>query len=244
MPTRMIGQHQSCPRSLPFRQAGASSPSLLRRRLYQRANRPGGYSTVNKQCLSGDVAAGFRGEKHDGAVEIIGSAGTLKGNAVLEIFNPLGIFVKDLVLLSAKPSRCKAVDGDAVFSPIVRQTHGELADSAPTGAVWSQSRVTCDAGHRSNVNNAAIVAGYHVPCDGLRNEETSAQIRVQDEVPIVPGYVQSRLADITAGIVDQDVDSPKFILRGRNHFSDALVIANVKIEGDEPSAESRNFSLK
>ena len=53
----------------------------------------------------------------------------------LEIFDPLLVFVHDLVLLGAKPAGGETVDGDAVLAPIVGEAHGELADAAAAGAV-------------------------------------------------------------------------------------------------------------
>jgi hypothetical protein len=83
-----------------------------------------------------------------------------------------------------------------------------------------------------------------VPRDRLRDEETAAEVRFKNEIPIVPRNIQRRFADIAACIVNQDVDSPERSICGGNHFRDALVIANVEIEGYETSAKCGDLILK
>src|SRR5882757_4136445 len=103
-------------------------------------------AAIHQQRLAGDVAAGFRGEKDDSAIEIVDVARPLHRNAIDQIVDPLLIFVKDLILGSAKPPWREAVDGDAVRPPIIGKAHGELAHTAAAGAIRRESRIAKDAG--------------------------------------------------------------------------------------------------
>src|SRR5258708_8492565 len=101
---------------------------------------------MHHQGLRGDVTALFESKKPYRSVEIIGPPGPLEGNAVLQVFPPLRIFIHYFVLLGAKPSRRQAIDGDAVAAPVGGEAHRQLADSAAAGAIRSQARVAGDAG--------------------------------------------------------------------------------------------------
>jgi hypothetical protein len=70
----------------------------------------------------------------------------------------------------------------------------------------------------------------------LRHEERAAQVRVQDEVPVVPGDVGGALADVAAGVVHEHVDPAVRIVRGVRHQPDALGVADVQRERDGAAA--------
>src|SRR5256885_9017801 len=131
------------------------------------------------------VAAGLRGKEHDGCVQIIWLAGTLERNAVAKIFDPLFIFVENFILFRANPSRRKAIHGDPMLAPVVREAHGQLPDAAAAGAVGAESGVTSNTGDGADVNDPAIAARNHETGHGLRNKKTAAQISIENQIPIV-----------------------------------------------------------
>src|ERR1700761_843037 len=106
-------------------------------------------------------------------------ARALHRNAIDKVVDPLLIFVKDLVLRSAKPARRKAVNGDAVRAPVIGQAHGQLAYAAAARSIGRQTRITEDAGDGADVDDAAVTMLHHAARDGLCDEEAAAQIRVE-----------------------------------------------------------------
>lgn len=185
-------------------------------------------AAIDEERLAGYVTAGFGSEKDDGSVKIVGPPWPLHGNAIREVLHPRRILVHNLVLPGAKPAGSEAVDGNPVFPPVVGQTHGQLPGSTATGAVGPQADVPGDAGHRSNVDAAPIAALGHAVRDRLRHKERAAQVGVEHRVPIFPGYVQGKFADIAASVVDQDIDMTEVCFDGGDSALDAAVVADVE----------------
>src|SRR5580692_2396854 len=128
-------------------------------------------AAIDQQRLAGDVAAGFRSEKDDRAIQVVHLARTLRRNAIDEVINPLMILVKHLVLRGAKPSRREAVDSDAARTPVIGETHGELAHATTAGAVGREPRIAKDAGNGTDVDDAAIAMREHAARNRLRDKE-------------------------------------------------------------------------
>jgi len=147
-------------------------------------------------------------------------------------------------LCRAEPSGREAVHGDAVFAPIVGEAHGELANSAAACAVRAEAGVTGDAGDGTDVDDAAVVARNHTACDGLRDEKAAAQICVENQIPIIPSDFERGLANVAAGIVDQDVEMAVDVFGSRSKFLDVLLIADVEFEGGGAAAEGPDFFFK
>ena len=138
------------------------------------------YPPIHQQRLPGDVTARLRGQENNSAIQIIRLAWPLERNAIAEVLYPFSIFVKNFVLFRSKPARSEAIHGYAVLAPVVRQTHGQLPDSASARAIRSEARVTCNAGHRPDIDDAPVATRNHSTRDRLRDEKTPAQIRIQN----------------------------------------------------------------
>ena len=123
------------------------------------------------------------------------------------------------------------------LSPVVGEAHGELADAAAAGAVRREARVAGHAGDRADVDDAAVAVRNHAPRDRLRDEEAAAQIGVENDVPVVPGDVERGLANVAAGIVDEDVNLAEGGFGLGRHALDALLVAHIKLERDSAAAE-------
>src|SRR4029077_3596888 len=123
---------------------------------------------------------------------------------------------------------------DAVSAPVVSEGHGHLFDPTATGSVGCEAGVTGVAGNRTNVDDAPAAARDHAAAgDGLGEKKAAAQIRVEDEVPVVPGNLSGWLWPGAAGVVDQDVEFPvegRQCLRGRG--ADAVLVAHVERHRD------------
>src|ERR1700728_1725938 len=182
-------------------------------------------AAIDQQSLAGDIPAGFRGEKDDRAIQVVHVTGTLHRNAIDEVVDPLLILVKHLVLRGAKPSRREAVDGNAARTPVIGETHGELAHATTAGAVGREPRIAKDAGNRTDVDDAAIAMLDHASRNRLRDKESAPKICVEHQVPILPGDIERRLANIAARVIHQNVNlrEPGVYLRG--HAVDAGPLA-------------------
>ena len=149
----------------------------------------------------------------------LGLARTFQRNAVAEILDPLSIFVQHFVLVGTKPSRGETIHGDSMFAPVVCKAHGQLPDAAAARAIGTEAGIPGNAGHRTDIDDAPVAARNHVTHDGLRDKKTSAQVRVENQVPIVPGDFQRGFADVATGIVDENIQVAK---RGRRVFRKLL----------------------
>src|SRR5206468_4322467 len=161
---------------------------------------------IYEKSLPRHVAAGLGGKEYDGCIQIIRLAGALERNAIAKIFDPIFIIVENCILFGAKPSRRKAIHGDAVLAPVVREAHGQLPDATTASAIGAESCVTCDTGDGADVDDAAIAARDHDAGHGLRNKKTAAQIGIQNQVPIIPRNLESRLANVATRVVHENID--------------------------------------
>ena len=116
-----------------------------------------------------------------------------------------------------------------MLAPIIGQAHRQLPDAAPAGPIGCQTCVTRHAGHRPNIDNAPVPARDHAARQGLRDEKTPAQIGVKDQVPVFPGNVERRFANVATRIVDQDVQMTKFLFGHRRHSFNAIE-ADIKFQ--------------
>ena len=69
-----------------------------------------------------------------------------------------------------------------------------------------------------------------MPRDSLGDKKTAAQISVENEIPVVPGNLERRFADVTSGIVYEDVDPSECIVSVGAHSLDALLVADIEFE--------------
>jgi hypothetical protein len=86
-----------------------------------------------------------------------------------------------------------------------------------------------------------IAALHHAAGDGLRGEEDTAEIGVEDQVPIVPGHFERGLANVAAGVVDEDVEPACGGPRGIGGGFDARLLADIK--HDRPRLAAEGFDL-
>jgi hypothetical protein len=210
--------------------------------LNKRASRRG-YSAIHEQRLPCNVTARLRREKNDCGVQILRLPRRFR-NAIAKIFDPFFVLVEDLVLFGAKPSRRETIHGDAVLAPVVRKTHCQLPNASAAGAIGAEASVACDAGDRADVDDASVAASNHAARDGLCDKKTAAKIGIENQIPIFPSYIERWFADIATGIVYENIETAKGGVSFRGHFLDALLSADVELDGNGAAAERFDFRLK
>ena len=119
-----------------------------------------------------------------------------------------------------------------------------MANAAAACAVGAETGVTGDAGDGADVDDASVAARNHATRDGLRDEKTSAQVCIENQIPIVPGDFESGFANVAAGIVDEDVEMAVDVFRSRCEFLDASLIADIEFEGGGAATEGADFFFK
>ena len=82
-----------------------------------------------------------------------------------------------------------------------------MLDAAAAGAVGGEARVAGDARDRADVDDAAVRrAGSCARATAWATKNVPRRFVSSDRVPIVPGDLDGRLADVAAGVVHEDVD--------------------------------------
>ena len=79
---------------------------------------------------------------------------------------------------------------------------------------------------------------------GLGSKEGAAQVGVEDQVPIVPGDLYGRFADIASRVVNQYVD-PAIMSEGLvRHTLDTIEVAHIQFQGQCFPTERFDLILK
>ena len=128
--------------------------------------------------------------------------------------------------------------------PIVGETHGQLPDAAAACAVRAEPGIAHDRCHRSDVDDSAAAVRDHLPRHRLRDEERAAKVRVEDQIPIIPGHVDRLLPHVAAGVVHENVEARVRFRRVADHAADARLIAHVELERHGPASHGFDFFLK
>ena len=69
--------------------------------------------------------------------------------------------------------------------------------------VGCEAGVTEDAGNRTDVDDPTVSMLDHVARHRLGNKEAATEIRIEDEVPVVPRHIERGFAHVAAGIIDE-----------------------------------------
>ena len=119
-----------------------------------------------------------------------------------------------------------------------------MFDAAAACAIGREAREAGDAGYRPDVDDAAVTVRNHASGYGLRNKKRAAQIGFENLVPVFPRHFERGLANVAAGIVDEDVNlsEGRFGIGGK--APDALLVAYVEVERDGAPAQCLYFLLE
>src|SRR4029077_16535490 len=75
-------------------------------------------------------------------------------------------------------------------------------------------------------------------------EETSSQIGIENQIPVVPSNVQSALTYIAAGIVNKDFEMTACSFRGFHHSLNALLFTHVQLKRNHRSPQGFELLFK
>ena len=113
--------------------------------------------------------------------------------------------------LGVKPAGEYCVDLNVVLGPGERQALGQL-DDAPLGRrVGCGERRAKYRGHAADIHDLAAARFLHERVHGLRHQEGTRQVGVQDLLPLGERQVLGLLADVDAGVIEKNVDAAKVL---------------------------------
>ena len=95
---------------------------------------------------------------------------------------------------------------DAVLGPFRRHGAGQHLDAALGHRVGRDGRAGQLAGQRADVDDLAAAARDHPPRRLAADHEGAGQVGLDHPAPVVGRELDHRLAQLDAGIVDEDVD--------------------------------------
>src|SRR4029079_13734953 len=70
------------------------------------------------------------------------------------------------------------------------------------------------------------------------------EVGVEDRVPIIPRYVDRRLADVAAGVVHENVNLTKLAQRVADRALDARMVPDIELDTRDPSAHAAHLFRK
>ena len=97
------------------------------------------------------------------------------------------------------------------------------------------------SGHTGDVDNFAATLRDHDFADGLGKKECAGQIGLDNFVPLLQSHLFRWRAPGCAGVIDQNVDTAKFLLRRFRHGANAGRIFHVASQSQGFYAELRQF---
>ena len=110
------------------------------------------------------------------------------------------------------PARQHGVGLDVVGGPGDRAGAGELHDAALARGVGRREAGAEDRHHRADIDDLAAACRLHRGVDRLRAQERAGEVGLDDAVPFLEIERVRRLADVDAGVVDENVDPAEFAL--------------------------------
>ena len=110
-------------------------------------------------------------------------------------------------------ARRDGVDANALRCRFPCQRAREPHDRRLGRGIGRRVHRALQAALRGDVDDAALSARHHRRIDRLGHEEHALEVHVDDPVELLLGEGLERLADVDAGIVEQDVDRPELARR-------------------------------
>src|SRR5581483_5522349 len=125
---------------------------------------------------------------------------------------------------------------DASGSPGAGASAGELDDAALARGISGREARPEDRHHRTDIDDLAATAALHGGMDRLAAQEGAGEIGVDHARPLVVLEQIRRLADVDAGIVDEDVDAAEFARHASDHGIDRIPVGDVGGHGNRLDA--------
>ena len=134
------------------------------------------------------------------------------------------------------PARQHRVDLDVVGRPGHRAGARELHDAALAGGVGRREAGAEDRHHRADIDDLAAARRLHGRVDRLRAQEGAGEVGLDHAVPFREIELVRRLADVDAGIVDENVDAAELAADALDHGGDRGLVGDVGGDRDRPGA--------
>jgi histidine ammonia-lyase len=167
---------------------------------------------VDRDDLAGNVGCVSR-QKQGGARNVLRGAVALQGGFVDDF--PLQL-VLHVALRPQHRSRCNAVDAD-FRSQLARQRPGQHREARLGRAVHRMCLEGTQAVDIDHIDDESALPGQ-ARCGGLREEQGSLQVAAHEVVPLGERDLPHRGRVEAGGVVDQDVQAPKFQQDGSHQF--------------------------
>ena len=117
----------------------------------------------------------------------------------------------------------------------------ELHDAAFARGVSRRKAGAEDRHHRADVDDLAAARLLHGRIDRLRAQEGAGEVGVDDAVPFLEIERVRGLADVDAGIVDEDVDPAELAADALDHARDRGLVGDVGGDRDRLDAAPREL---
>jgi hypothetical protein len=206
-----------------------------------RLHRP---AAVDHEGGAGDEAGCLRGEEDDSAAQFrrvtpaaerdLGQEGLIGGGVVAEA----------AVERRVEGAGAERVDVDALVGPFEGHGARQLHQTAFGGVVGRPAGHGDEALDTAHVDDAAPAALDHLRRHGAADQERAGEVGGHHLLPFRLAELQRRLANVDAGVVDQDVDVAERgdgLLHHRRHRS---VIGDVGFDGERPVAILRAHTVR
>ena len=188
-----------------------------------------------------DEARRVRGEEDRRAAQFRHVAPAALRRARLDPGGELRIGDQRLVELGLEVARRNRIGIDPVPHPFGRHGAGQIAHRRLAGRV-GRDRFACHARHqRGDVDDLAAPARDHPARHRLSDEEHRGDVGRHHPLEHVLGKILERRAVLHAGIVDEDVDLPDFVLGVRDGVLDALLAGDIESHRPRPCAAFGEF---
>ena len=90
---------------------------------------------------------------------------------------------------------------------------------------------------RGDVDNASRALRHHLPTGRLAADEGAGEVDVDHRVPFLQREVLRRLADVGAGVVDENVDAAEVLEGGFDQRMAVIRFGDVGFDGEGPVAQ-------
>ena len=109
------------------------------------------------------------------------------------------------------PARQHRVDLDVVLGPGAGERARQLHDAALGRGIGCGERRAEDRHHRADVDDLAAARRDHRRIGRLAADEGAGEVGLEDHVPLLERVLLRLLADVGAGVVDQDVEPAELL---------------------------------
>ena len=215
----------------------AASPGLWLCGRKRRGLRHDRISAVDGNRRARDEIGRGRGEEHRDAGEIVDRAPARRRRARQHpVVQAVDLLARALGEVGVDPARQHRVDLDVVGGPGAGAGARELHDAALARGIGRREAGAEDRHHRADIDDLAAAGRLHRRIDRLRAQEGAGEVGLDHAVPLGDVERVRRLADVDAGVVDEDVDAAELAGDALDHGGDRGLVGDVGGHGDRLGA--------